>query len=370
MTRMASSVGRFPRQRRTPRSARLARAVLSGAEDAGPVPPPPRGLAAGARLRLAEARRGRPERGQCRRGGARSPAGCYGIGLTGEHLMLQEELDTVSQGIGLVGLISLLLVAFILGFGLRSLWLVLSVIVTLDFGPRLDPGLCGAGGRTAQSDFRGLCRALHRPVRRFRHSLRAALPGNGRAGEPTPAALNSGAARLVGPALLLCAPSPPPSAFFAFQPTAYRGLSELGLISGAGMFIALFANLHRPAGAFVLPRRVRCRRRVVPPGGLCNPASRRRAAPQGDPVGSLCCLLAGRALAALPFRPASTTTPSICAIRPAPRSPHSMPCSNGGASDGYRAQVLAPGSRDRANRTGRRPGRAAGSEIRRDPRPA
>ena len=31
--------------------------------------------------------------------------------------------------------------------------------------------------------------------------------------------------------------------FFSFLPTAYRGLAELGLISGVGMFIALFANL-------------------------------------------------------------------------------------------------------------------------------
>ncbi|MDX1575780.1 MAG: MMPL family transporter, partial [Kiloniellales bacterium] len=31
--------------------------------------------------------------------------------------------------------------------------------------------------------------------------------------------------------------------FFSFLPTAYRGLAELGLISGVGMFIALFCNL-------------------------------------------------------------------------------------------------------------------------------
>ena len=31
--------------------------------------------------------------------------------------------------------------------------------------------------------------------------------------------------------------------FFSFLPTAYRGVSELGLIAGTGMFVALFANL-------------------------------------------------------------------------------------------------------------------------------
>lgn len=41
--------------------------------------------------------------------------------------------------------------------------------------------------------------------------------------------------------LLLCALSSA-LAFFAFFPTAYRGLSELGLIAGAGMFIAFFLN--------------------------------------------------------------------------------------------------------------------------------
>jgi uncharacterized protein len=46
----------------------------------------------------------------------------------------------------------------------------------------------------------------------------------------------------VGAALVLCAITTAVG-FYAFIPTAYTGVSELGLISGTGMFISLLANL-------------------------------------------------------------------------------------------------------------------------------
>jgi hopanoid biosynthesis associated RND transporter like protein HpnN len=62
-----------------------------------------------------------------------------------------------------------------------------------------------------------------------------------RAGETGQAALNS-AVRGVGPSLVLCAITTAVG-FFAFIPTTYSGVSELGLISGTGMFISLAVSL-------------------------------------------------------------------------------------------------------------------------------
>src|SRR3546814_10842839 len=70
-------------------------------------------------------------------------------------------------------------------------------------------------------------------------SLRA--QGSRIGGLAPPAALVE-AAGITGGPLLLCAVTSA-LAFFSFFPTAYRGLSELGLIAGAGMVIALFLNL-------------------------------------------------------------------------------------------------------------------------------
>src|SRR3546814_21120619 len=81
-------------------------------------------------------------------------------------------------------------------------------------------------------------------------SLRA--QGSRIGGLSPPAALVE-AAGITGGPLLLCAVTSA-LAFFSFFPTAYRGLSELGLIPGARMVLSLF--LH-PIG------HASCRDRVV-----------------------------------------------------------------------------------------------------------
>ena len=63
----------------------------------------------------------------------------------------------------------------------------------------------------------------------------------------------SEASRHVGPSLFLCALTTAIS-FFAYIPTAYRGVAELGLISGVGMFIGLACSLTvLPALLSILP---------------------------------------------------------------------------------------------------------------------
>ena len=61
------------------------------------------------------------------------------------------------------------------------------------------------------------------------------------AGEDNGTALRNASAK-VGGALFLCAASTA-TGFFAFIPTAYTGVAELGLISGVGMFISLAVTL-------------------------------------------------------------------------------------------------------------------------------
>lgn len=186
----------------------------------------------------------------------------YRLRMTGQALMLQDELYSVRSGIGLVGLLSAVLVACVLFIGLRSWRLVLPILVTLM------AGLCWTAGFAAlvvgqlnlisvafavlfiglSVDF-GIHFAL-----RFREVLGqlAEEPGSARAVARKALPLTG---LLIGRPLLLCGLSSA-IAFFAFLPTAYRGLSELGLIAGGGMFIALFANLTLlPALLSLLPGR-------------------------------------------------------------------------------------------------------------------
>ena len=173
----------------------------------------------------------------------------YRVRLTGEALMLQDELRSVRSGIGFVGLLSAVLVACVLFLGLRSWRLVVPVLVTLVVG------LCWTAGFAALAVgqlnlisvafavlFIGLSVdfGIHFALRFREVRCGEADPGVGPSADP--GADLAATAALIGRPLLLCGLSSA-IAFFAFLPTAYRGLSELGLIAGGGMFIALFANL-------------------------------------------------------------------------------------------------------------------------------
>jgi hopanoid biosynthesis associated RND transporter like protein HpnN len=173
------------------------------------------------------------------------------VRVTGGPVMLQDELKSVREGIGLVGLMSFVLVAILLAIGLRSLRQVGATLLTLVVGLSWTAGFAvvAVGELNLISvafavlfiglsvDF-GIHFALRveEEVRRGRspaESLRRAAAG-------------------VGHALVLTAVAAA-IGFLSFLPTTYRGLSELGLISGAGMFIALFANLTvLPAGLALL----------------------------------------------------------------------------------------------------------------------
>jgi hopanoid biosynthesis associated RND transporter like protein HpnN len=135
----------------------------------------------------------------------------------------------------------LLLVGFVLWLALRKARIILAVLVTLVFGLLYTAaiGLWMVGALNLISvafavlfvglgvDFGIQFCVRYRSERHASHDLEPAVLGT---------------ARGMAMPLLLAAASIT-TAFFSFLPTAYRGLSELGLIAGIGIVIALATTL-------------------------------------------------------------------------------------------------------------------------------
>jgi hopanoid biosynthesis associated RND transporter like protein HpnN len=178
------------------------------------------------------------------------------VRLTGSVALNHEELRSVSEGAGLAGLLSLLIVAALLVIGLRSTRLVLAALVALVYGLAWTAAFATAAvGHLNLMSIAfavlfvglGVDFGIHFGLR-YREEIER--------GQPNDAALRL-AAGGVGVALTLCAVMAAVG-FYAFIPTSFKGVSELGLISGTGMFAALFASLTvMPAMLAVLPLRPR-----------------------------------------------------------------------------------------------------------------
>jgi hopanoid biosynthesis associated RND transporter like protein HpnN len=163
------------------------------------------------------------------------------VRLTGDIAMEFEELQSVTRGAKMAGLLSLVMVSIVLFAGLRSFKLVSAALITLIFGLIWTAGFAAltVGHLNMISVafavlFIGLAVdfAIHFCLRGRELLL---------AGNPLSAALPE-TARDVGSSLVLCAVTTA-IGFYAFIPTDFSGVAELGLISGTGMFIGLIANL-------------------------------------------------------------------------------------------------------------------------------
>jgi len=175
------------------------------------------------------------------------------VRLTGSAALSEEELDSVKKGMGLAGILSFSLVMVLLVVGLKRLVLVVATILTLAMGliwtAAFAVAALGALNLISVAFavlFIGLSVdfGIHYALR-YRESIDRG-DGHGTA--------LAGAAEGVGGALTLSAVAAA-IAFYSFLPTDYRGLAELGLIAGTGMFIALFANLTvLPAVLSCLPK--------------------------------------------------------------------------------------------------------------------
>ncbi len=163
------------------------------------------------------------------------------VRITGDVALSFEEMEVLrTQAVG-AGIASLFLVAIILMLGLRSIHLVLSTLVTLVVGLIWTAAFTTAA--IGHLNMISVCFAvlfiglgvdfgIHLCVR-YRELL-----ANGR--EHSAALVET--SRDVGSSIFLCAVTTAVG-FFAFVPTDFVGVAELGLISGTGMFISLFCNL-------------------------------------------------------------------------------------------------------------------------------
>ncbi|MGY9003038.1 MAG: MMPL family transporter [Rhodospirillales bacterium] len=163
------------------------------------------------------------------------------VRLSGTAALSKEELQSVEEGMGTAGILSLILVLGLLGLGLRSKRLIFATVLTLIIGLIWTAGFAiFALGQLSLISvafavlFIGLSvdLGIHFGLR-YKESIDT--------GAFHDEALKE-AAQGVGGALTLAAVASA-IAFYSFLPTDYRGLAELGLIAGTGMFIAFFANL-------------------------------------------------------------------------------------------------------------------------------
>ena len=163
------------------------------------------------------------------------------VRLTGSVVLSDEEFATVADGAALNGFITLLLVGFVLWLALRKARIILAVLVNLVFGLLYTAaiGLWMVGALNLISvafavlfvglgvDFGIQFCVRYRSERHASGDIDQALLAT---------------ARGMAAPLLLAAASIA-AAFYSFLPTAYRGLSELGLIAGVGIVIALATTL-------------------------------------------------------------------------------------------------------------------------------
>ena len=176
------------------------------------------------------------------------------VRLTGTIAMEHEELVSVSRGAALAGLSALVLVALVLYWALRSIRLLAISVVTLLGGLAMTAAFAAlAVGHLNLLSVAfavlyvglGVDFVLHFCLR-FKELVAA--------GKGVESAIVE-TARGVGASLLICAVTTS-AGFYSFIPTPFEGVSELGLISGTGMFISLLVSLSLlPAlvAAFVTP---------------------------------------------------------------------------------------------------------------------
>ncbi len=174
------------------------------------------------------------------------------VRITGDAALEYEELLSVTRGAELAGILALITVGIVLFVGLGSWRLVLSTLITLIMGLVWTAWFaCVAVGHLNLISvafavlYIGLSvdYAIHFCLR-YKELIQQSIHHT--------SALQQ-TARDIGISLVLCSITTA-IGFYAFIPTVFEGVAELGLISGTGMFISLIANLTvLPALLSVMP---------------------------------------------------------------------------------------------------------------------
>ncbi len=162
------------------------------------------------------------------------------VRTTGTFPLADEESKNLRLQATWAGLASLGLVTTILLIGLGSLRLVICSVVTLLVGLAWTAGFAAAAIgylNLVSVAFGVLFIGLS-----IDFAIHLSVQFSGQLGKgASPAAALRRAANSVGGSCTICAITTA-VAFFAFVPTDFVGVGELGLIAGTGMFIALFTN--------------------------------------------------------------------------------------------------------------------------------
>lgn len=163
------------------------------------------------------------------------------IRITGETALEHEELESVSHGVVIAGIASLVLVCSSLLIALRSIKLLIATFIALILGLILTAGFATlAIGHLNLISIAfavlyiglGVDFAIHLCLH-YRDCRAQGMENN--------EAINH-SVETIGVSIFLCAITTS-MGFLAFIPTDYSGVSELGIISGAGMFIGLIVSL-------------------------------------------------------------------------------------------------------------------------------
>ncbi|MEE8550210.1 MAG: MMPL family transporter, partial [Gemmatimonadota bacterium] len=163
------------------------------------------------------------------------------IRITGSEAIEHEALESAMKSTVRGGLAALLAVGIILYVGLRSLRLLVASLITLISG--LAGTAAFAAAVVGSLNMISIAFAILYIGLGIDYALHLCLAYVEALREKNPheAAMQL-AARRVGGSLLLSAVTTA-ACFYAFIPTDFSGVSELGLISGTGMFVSLLATL-------------------------------------------------------------------------------------------------------------------------------
>lgn len=163
------------------------------------------------------------------------------VRLTGGIMLEHEELAGVSQGAVTGAVFSLLLVIGVLAVAFRSAQMVVAAFLTLGFGMTYSGGFAAYGvghlnlisiAFAVSNIGLGIEYAIHFCLR-FRDYMEAHISKN----RALLATLST-----IAPSLLLAAGTTA-IGLYAFIPTEYKGISELGLLAGTSLFLSLLATL-------------------------------------------------------------------------------------------------------------------------------
>ncbi|MGZ8159250.1 MAG: MMPL family transporter [Methylobacter sp.] len=163
------------------------------------------------------------------------------IRMTGETALEHEELESVTKGATFSGLLSLVLVFGVQWIGLRSVRLLITTYIVLVMGLILTAGFAAVTvGHLNVISIAFASLYIGLGVDYAIHICLHYREGKADGLSNSEAILIS--IRDVGSSLFLCALATA-IGFFAFIPTDYAGVSELGVISGGGIFIGLIISL-------------------------------------------------------------------------------------------------------------------------------